>query len=261
MVWGWIKRTATKIARAVTPIVSIIVPPVFNDQIDDIRERDRILSEKVNELNNNYQKMGSIQSDIDANITVKNNHERDYIKAKKTYQDDKYPEFVRSHTTNNEYRNNRIPYIKDRIAEVNSSIPITKDMIQVAKDQNSTNSARIASTYESTIQHNKDMYFGMNRTNNTILKTINNIKNKETTGNSKVKYLNEQMDTVLLLNYILIIIYIILFIIVAFSLYKQDLNISTLHKIYILVFVIIYPFVSIIYNKYIYKAQILKYYG
>lgn len=261
MVWGWIKRAAKKVFRAVAKVVSVVIPPVFNDQIDDIRHQERTLNDKVNVLNNNYRKAGSIQRSVNANITLKNQYENNYNTAKRTYEKDKYPKLVGLKASSNGYKNSHIPAINHKILTTNTNNSITNDMIRTATNANSNNSSRIESTYDNTVQKKKNIYFGMNRTNNSVLKTINNIKNKETIGNSKVKYLTEQMDTVSLLNYILVIIYIILLIIVAFSLYKIDINISTLHKIYILVFLIIYPFISIIYNRYIYTTQIFKYYG
>lgn len=113
---------------------------------------------------------------------------------------------------------------------------------------------RIDSTYNNTEERNKDIYYGMNRTNNSLLKTITATQNNHTADISKVTYQNEQTSYFSWLNNVLLSLYLLLWVIFAFILYRIKGNISTFIKVIIMISLLLFPFFSIIYYK-IYIAK------
>ena len=147
--------------------------------------------------------------------------------------------------------NNDIDTATININDTNKSVEITKGGNAVTVYANADASRRIADKMKDTNEQNKKIYTGMNRTNHSLMNTIKNTQNSQTTDRSRVTYQIQQTDYFSTLNNVLLIIYLLLLLLFAFLLYRSPINMSMFMKIVTFILLILLPYVSPIYYQYI----------
>jgi hypothetical protein len=147
--------------------------------------------------------------------------------------------------------NNRLVIAKDAVGNTLNNVEVTKGGQRVTSLANADASKGITDKVKDTIEQTKNRYTGMNRTNHSLMNTIQNNKNSQTTDRSRVIYQIEQTDYFSTLNKILLIVYICLLLLFAFLLYIIPINMSLFMKIGTLILLLLLPYVSLIYYQYI----------
>lgn len=147
--------------------------------------------------------------------------------------------------------NNDIDTATININDTNKSVEITKGGNAVTFYANADARRGIADKMKDTTEQNKNIYTGMNRTNHSLMNTIKNTQNSQTTDRSRVTYQIEQTDYFSTLNKILLIVYILLLLLFAFLLYRSPINMSMFMKMVTFILLILLPYVSLIYYQYI----------
>lgn len=147
--------------------------------------------------------------------------------------------------------NNRLVIAQDNVGNTLRNVEITKGGQVVTTLANADASKGIADKIKDTIEQTKNIYTGMNHTNHSLMNTIKNTQNSQTTDRSRVIYQIQQTDYFSALNMILLIIYICLLLLFAFLLYRIPTNMTMFLKIITLVLLLLLPYVSLIYYRYI----------
>lgn len=147
--------------------------------------------------------------------------------------------------------NNDIDTATININDTNKSVEITKGGNAVTIYANANARKGIANKIKDTTEQSKHIYTGMNRTNHSLMNTIKNTQNSQTTDRSRVTYQTQQTDYFSTLNNVLFIIYLLLLLLFAFLLYRSPINMSMFMKIVTFVLLILLPYVSLIYYQYI----------
>jgi len=147
--------------------------------------------------------------------------------------------------------NNRLVIAKDAVGNTLNNVEVTKGGQRVTSLANADASKGITDKVQDTIEKTKYRYTGMNRTNHSLMNTIQNNKNSQTTDRSRVMYQLQQTDYFSALNMILLIIYIFLLLLFAFILYKIPTNMSAFMKIITIILLLLLPYISLIYYRYI----------
>jgi hypothetical protein len=147
--------------------------------------------------------------------------------------------------------NNDIDTATINIKDTNKSVEITKGGNAVTIYANANASRRITDKIKDTTEQTKNIYTGMNRTNHSLMNTIKNKQNNQTTDRSRVTYQIQQTDYFSTLNKVLLIIYILLLLLFAFLLYRSPINMSMFMKMVTFILLILLPYVSLIYYQYI----------
>lgn len=224
----------------------------YPDRTNLRRHYERVLTGEVNNLNSKDYQANKLQTNVNNVVADKNRYNKltgEYKKEQGTKS-----------TTLSDRRTTRrgletdIKYTNDEIDNTYYSADGTKSLVLGAVVTKRATEKRIDSTYNNTEERNKDIYYGMNRTNNSLLKTITATKNNHTADISKVTYQTDQTSYFSWLNNMLLSLYLILWVIFAFILYRIKGNISTFIKVITMVSLLLFPFFSIIYYK-IYIAK------
>lgn len=147
--------------------------------------------------------------------------------------------------------NNRLVIAQDNVGNTLRNVEVTKGGQVVTILANADASKGIADKIQDTIKQNINIYTGMNHTNNSLMNTIKNTQNSQTTDRSRVIYQIQQTDYFSALNMTLLIIYTVLLILFAFLLYRIPTNMTTFLKIITLLLLLLLPYVSLIYYQYI----------
>jgi hypothetical protein len=147
--------------------------------------------------------------------------------------------------------NNDIDAATININDTNKSVEITKGGNLVTIYANADASKAIADKMKDTTEQSKNIYTGMNRTNHSLMNTIKNTQNSQTTDRSRVTYQIQQTEYFSTLNNILLIVYILLLLLFAFLLYRSPINMSMFMKMVTFILLILLPYVSLIYYQYI----------
>ena len=147
--------------------------------------------------------------------------------------------------------NNDIDAATININDTNKSVEVTKGGNLVTIFANADTSKAIADKMKDTTEQNKNIYTGMNRTNHSLMNTIKNTQNSQTTDESRVTYQIQQTEYFSTLNKILLIVYILLLLLFAFLLYRSPINMSMFMKMVTFILLILLPYVSLIYYQYI----------
>lgn len=147
--------------------------------------------------------------------------------------------------------NNRLVIAQDNLGNTLRNVEVTKGGQRVTTLANADASKGIADKIKDTIEQTKNIYTGMNRTNHSLMYTIKNTQNSQTTDRSRVIYQIQQTDYFSALNAILLIIYVCLLLLFAFLLYRISTNMTMFLKIIILILLLLLPYVSLIYYRYI----------
>lgn len=147
--------------------------------------------------------------------------------------------------------NNNIDTAKINISDTNKNVEITKGGNLVTIFANANASRGIADKMKDTTEQSKNIYTGMNRTNHSLMNTIKNTQNSQTTDRSRVTYQIQQTDYFSTLNKILLIVYICLLLLFAFLLYRSPINMSMFMKMVTFILLTLLPYVSLIYYQYI----------
>lgn len=147
--------------------------------------------------------------------------------------------------------NNRLVIAQDNVGNTLRNVEVTKGGQRVTTLANADASKGIADKIQDTIEQTKNIYTGMNRTNHSLMNTIKNTQNSQTTDRSRVIYQIQQTDYFSALNAILLIIYVCLLLLFAFLLYRLPTNMTMFLKIIILILLLLLPYVSLIYYRYI----------
>lgn len=226
----------------------------YPDRTGTINNYQRNLNVQTGVLNSKNSEAGGIQNNINNVIADKDRYNKftDQYKKEREKQDKilnckdcigeeegKRPKRIRLE--------GEIVDTNEEIDDTYSSAQGTASLIAAALVTKQRTTKRIDSIYDNTEQRNKDIYYGMNRTNNSLLKTITTTNNNHTADISKVTYQNEQSSYFSWLNNVLLIVYFILWIIFAFILYRIKGNISTFIKVITIIALLLFPFLSIIY--------------
>lgn len=147
--------------------------------------------------------------------------------------------------------NNRLVIAQDAVGNTLNNVETTKGGQRVTSLANADASKGITDKAQDTIDQTKNRYTGMNRTNHSLMNTIQNNKNSQTTDRSRVIYQIQQTDYFSALNMILLIVYICLLLLFAFILYKIPTNMTMFLKIITLILLLLLPYASLIYYRYI----------
>jgi hypothetical protein len=147
--------------------------------------------------------------------------------------------------------NNRLVIAQDNVGNTLRNVEVTKGGQVVTTLANADAIKGIADKINDTIEQTKNIYTGMNRTNHSLMNTIKNTQNSQTTDRSRVIYQIQQTDYFSALNAILLIIYVCLLLLFAFLLYRIPTNMTMFLKIIILILLLLLPYVSLIYYRYI----------
>jgi hypothetical protein len=147
--------------------------------------------------------------------------------------------------------NNRLVIVKDHVSNTLNNVEVTKGGQLVTTIANADATKGITNKVQDTVEQTKNIYTGMNRTNHSLMSTIKNTQNSQTTDRSRVIYQIEQTDYFSALNNILLIFYICMLLLFAFLLYVIPINMSMFMKIVTLILLLLLPFVSLIYYRYI----------
>ena len=224
----------------------------YPDQTSTRHRYERVLDQTRNTLDEKNREASGIQKNVDNVVDDKNRYNDLKNKYNKEYnKDDKILTNLKNRKS---YLDTRIKTTKTEIYNTYSSLDGTKRQALIEKRDKIRISNQIDSIYDNTEQRNKDIYYGMNRTNNSLLKTITTTNNNHTADISKVTYQNEQSSYFSWLNNILLSVYLLLWIIFAFILYRIKGNIRTFIKVITIIALLLFPFLSIIY----YKIYIVK---
>jgi hypothetical protein len=97
----------------------------------------------------------------------------------------------------------------NRIYNTYSSSDGTRSMAETSSIAENSIEKRIVSIYNDTEDRNKDIYYGMNRTNTSLLKTIKATRNNHTADISKVTYQTDQTSYFSWLNNLLLSLYLL----------------------------------------------------
>lgn len=97
------------------------------------------------------------------------------------------------------------------------------------------------------------IHAGMNNTNHSLNSTIEHNQNGHTTDDSRVTYQLQQTEYFSTINRLLLFFYMFLLFILAgvSTLYKIPANIGTTTRVFVLILLMLLPFISAIYYKYI----------
>jgi hypothetical protein len=147
--------------------------------------------------------------------------------------------------------NNRLVIAQDNVSNTLRNVEVTKGGQVVTTLANADASKGITDKIKDTIKQTKNIYAGMNHTNHSLMNTIKNTQNSQTTDRSRVMYQIQQTDYFSGLNAILLIIYICFLLLFAFLLYRIPTNMSMFLKIVTLILLILLPYASLIYYRYI----------
>ena len=147
--------------------------------------------------------------------------------------------------------NNNIDTATININDTNKSVEITKGGNAVTFYTTADTSTTITDKMKDTTEQNKNIYTGMNRTNHSLMNTIKNTQNSQTTDRSRVTYQIQQTDYFSTLNKILLIVYMLLLLLFAFLLYRSSINMSLFTKLVTFILLILLPYASLIYYQYI----------
>lgn len=147
--------------------------------------------------------------------------------------------------------NNRLVIAKDNVGNTLRNVEVTKGGQVVTILANADASKGITDKIKDTIEQTKNIYTGMNHTNHSLMNTIKNTQNSHTTDQSRVIYQIQQTDYFSALNAILLIIYVCLLLLFAFLLYRIPTNMTMFLKIITLILLLLLPYVSLIYYRYI----------
>jgi hypothetical protein len=147
--------------------------------------------------------------------------------------------------------NNKLVIAQDAVSNTLNNVEVTKGGQRVTTLANADASKRIKDKMQDTIEQTNNIYTGMNRTNHSLMNTIKNTQNSQTTDQSRVIYQMQQTDYFSTLNHILWIVYICLLLLFAFLLYIIPINMSMFLKIVTLILLLLLPYVSRIYYRYI----------
>lgn len=220
----------------------------INSETQNLNTQSGILNSKKREARGIQSNVNNVVADKNRYNYLKNKYETEHAKQDKILhgcvdciEEGKRPKRQRLERE-----------IKDKNTDIDntySSADGTKSLIAAAVVTKRGTNKRIDSIYDNTEQRNKDIYYGMNRTNNSLLNTITTTNNNHTADISKVTYQNEQSSYFSWLNNVLFIVYFILWIIFAFILYRIKGNISTFIKVISIIALLLFPFLSIIYYK------------
>lgn len=224
----------------------------YPDRTGTINNYQRNLNVQTGVLNSKNSEAGGIQNNVNNVVADKNR----YNNLKNKYETERVKQHNILHGCNDCEEGKRPKRIRlegeivdtnEEIDDTYSSAQGTASLIAAALVTKQRTTKRIDSIYDNTEQRNKDIYYGMNRTNNSLLKTITTTNNNHTADISKVTYQNEQSSYFSWLNNVLLIVYFILWIIFAFILYRIKGNISTFIKVITIIALLLFPFLSIIY--------------
>lgn len=224
----------------------------YPDRTGTINSENRNLNIQSGILNSKKREASHIQNNVNNVIADKKRYNDLTNKYKTEYnKDDNILTNLKNRTNDLEMS---IKTTNTKIDNTYSSADGTKSLILAAVVTKRGTNKRIDSIYDNTEQRNKDIYYGMNRTNNSLLKTITTTNNNHTADISKVTYQNEQSSYFSWLNNVLLSVYLLLWIIFAFILYRIKGNIRTFIKVISIIALLLFPFLSIIY----YKIYIVK---
>jgi len=245
MVFGWFRRLRRAIQRSVTRVTQFF--RTYPDRISTIHHYERVLDGRVDNLGKKKGESAVLQNRVNNTVNDKDRYNR----LTAGYKED--DPIKRADLKNKE---GEVSNLKAQIRQENINIDNNYTAIRETKSDylgailtNKTTKERIDSIYSNTKDRNKDVYYGMNRTNNSLLKTITATRNNHTADVSKVMYKNEQSSYFSWLNFVLLIIYFILWFIFAFMLYKIKGNLNVFIKLAAATLLLLFPFISIIYYK------------
>ena len=157
------------------------------------------------------------------------------------------------HTTKDQVLNlnNSLSIAQDNVVNTLRNVEVTKGGQVATILANADASQGIADKIQDTIKQTINIYTGMNHTNHSLMNTIKNTQNSQTTDRSRVIYQIQQTDYFSALNMTLLIIYTFLLILFAFLLYRIPTNMTMFLKIITLLLLLLLPYVSLIYYRYI----------
>jgi hypothetical protein len=227
--------------------------PVFRDPYPD---RQGEINQKMSQLSS----LNGTVSSENVNVNVANAKinstiakRNQYVNSTNENQRD-YP--IKSgtlHSTEDQVLdlNNRKIISQDAVGDTLRSVDITRGGQRVTTLANADATNEITAKMLDTIEQTKNIYTGMNRTNHSLMNTIKNKQNNHTTDTSRVTYQIQQTDYFSALNMTLMIVYICLLILFAFLLYLTPTNMSMFVKIGTLILLLLLPYVSLLYYRYI----------
>lgn len=219
----------------------------YPDRIGTIHYYDRVLNGQVANLNTKNGESAVLQNRVSNTVNDKDRYNR--LTAGYKEDDPIKRAYLRGKEGEVSNLNAEIRQENRNIDDNYKSIEETKSLYLATVLTNKNTEERIDSIYNNTEDRNKDVYYGMNRTNNSLLKTITATRNNHTADVSKVIYKNEQSSYFSWLNFVLLIIYFILWFIFAFMLYKIKGNLNVFIKLAAATLLLLFPFISIIYYK------------
>jgi hypothetical protein len=227
--------------------------PIFRDPYPDRQGEINQKNSQISALNGTIASENANSNVVQANINKTVDTKKRYVGSTAGYKADEPIKRVDLHEVEGKVLNlnNDIDAATININDTNKSVEITKGGNLVTIFANADTSKAIADKMKDTTEQNKNIYIGMNRTNHSLMNTIKNTQNSQTTDRSRVIYQIQQTDYFSTLNNVLIIIYILLLLLFAFLLYRIPTNMSMFLKIITLVLLLLLPYVSLIYYQYI----------
>jgi hypothetical protein len=227
--------------------------PVFRNPYPDRQGEINQKSSQVASLDRTINAENRNANVVKAQVNNTINTKKQYVVSTNGYKTDEPIKQGVLYTANGKVLNlnNGIDTATININDTNKSVEITKGGNLVTIFANKDASKAIADKIKDTTEQSKNIYTGMNRTNHSLMNTIKNTQNSQTTDRSRVTYQIQQTDYFSTLNNVLIIIYILLLLLFAFLLYRIPTNMSMFFKIVTLILLILLPYVSLIYYQYI----------
>jgi hypothetical protein len=227
--------------------------PVFPDRTPQIND----LSRRVNELNEIYNTEIANKNNIQATINNTNDDTKQYTQLTTGYRASEPKTWAVLYSKQGDVANARSKFAslqkdkEDTTTSVNTNASLLVAELEHQVSQEINNYDTIEDTNDKTHQ----TYYGMNRTNHSILNTMNNNASKHTTDVSRIRYQLEHTDYFSNLNSFLLLLYALLLIVLVLMLYKMQVNINIFMKISIVSLLIVFPYCSLFYYKYIYKQR------
>lgn len=227
--------------------------PVFRDPYPDRQG-------EINQKNSQFASLNGTFNAENRNATVVNAKVNNTIATKNQYvvsttgHKTDYP--IKQgvlHSTKDQVLNlnNRLVTAQDNVVNTLRNVEVTKGGQVATILANADASQGIADKIQDTIKQTINIYTGMNHTNHSLMNTIKNTQNSQTTDRSRVIYQIQQTDYFSALNMILLIVYICLLLLFAFLLYRIPTNMTMFLKIITLLLLLLLPYVSLIYYRYI----------
>lgn len=227
--------------------------PIFRDPYPD----------RQGEINQKNSQFASLNGTFNAE-----NRNKDVANAKvnKTIQTkNQYVVSTTGHKTDYPIKQGVLHSTKDQVLNLNNRLVIAQDAVgNTLRNVETTKGGQVVTTLANadaikgitdkindTIEQTKNIYAGMNHTNHSLMNTIKNTQNSQTTDRSRVIYQIQQTDYFSALNAILLIIYVCLLLLFAFLLYRIPTNMNMFLKIITLILLLLLPYVSLIYYRYI----------